>query len=429
MAGPGAPGASLGERSPQDGADPVHEVLLVTPRWSRDGGVATHVIASAAALAGRGVRVRVLCARVDAEERTPGVEVVHSPSLFDQDATPAERLRALAGGQPDIVHIHQVDDPVLVRSLRPQAPVVVSVHGYTACTSGVHYFRPGQECMRAHGAGCWANLTLRGCAHTSNPGRLPRSYRQAGSALQALRSCDLALAYSSAIDRHLAINEIEQRAIVPLFTTMPPARGSGYAGRRRVVFAGRVVAPKGIAVLIRAAQDVDAEFVICGDGWRLGEMRELAQRTGVAGRVRFTGWLGPEQLAREVAEASLVAMPSIWPEPFGLGGIEAFEAGRPVVASLTGGIGDWLQDGVNGLAVEPGDAAGLARALSELLADPARQQALGEAGRAMAAERFSVERHLTALLDAYRRARSSWAAQRGLAAAEAASAPAVGSAP
>jgi hypothetical protein len=79
MAGPGAPGASLGERSPQDGADPVHEVLLVTPRWSRDGGVATHVIASAAALAGRGVRVRVLCARVDAEERTPGVEVVHSP--------------------------------------------------------------------------------------------------------------------------------------------------------------------------------------------------------------------------------------------------------------------------------------------------------------------------------------------------------------
>ncbi|MCW3032627.1 MAG: glycosyltransferase [Solirubrobacterales bacterium] len=407
----------------------VREVLLVTPRWTRDGGVATHVIASAAALAADGVKVSVLCARVDSEERVPGVEVLLSPSLFEQDATPSARMGAALDGEPDVVHLHQVDDPVLVRSLRRRAPVLLSVHGYTACTSGVHYFRPGQECMRAHGVGCWASLTLRNCAHTSNPGRLPRSYRQAAGGLEALRSCDLAIAYSSAIDRHLAINGIEHRATVPLFTTMRPAHGGGHSERRRVLFAGRVVAPKGIAVLIRAARDVDAEFVICGDGWRLEEMRELAARTGVAGRVRFTGWLGSEELAREIAESSLVAMPSIWPEPFGLGGIEAFEAGRPVVASLTGGIGDWLQDAVNGLAVKPGDAAGLARALNELLADPARQQAMGAAGREMAAERFSAERHVQALREAYRRARSSWTAETSAAGSPAGGTPAVGSAP
>jgi glycosyltransferase involved in cell wall biosynthesis len=189
---------------------------------------------------------------------------------------------------------------------------------------------------------------------------------------------------------------------------MTAAIGSGHATRRRVVFAGRVVLPKGVAVLIRAARSVDAEFVICGDGWRLEEMRELAGRSGVRDRIDFKGWLGGAELAGELADASIVVVPSIWPEPFGLVGIEAFAAGRPVVASATGGITDWLEDGVNGLSVRPGDSAALADALNGLLADPARQQAMGAAGSTTARERFSAERHVAALLDAYRSARETW---------------------
>ncbi len=139
-------------------------------------------------------------------------------------------------------------------------------------------------------------------------------------------------------------------------------------------------------------------------------MRRLARRLGVNERVCFTGWLGAEELARELAEASVVVMPSVWPEPFGLVGIEALATGRPVVASCTGGIGDWLEDGVNGLCVKPGDPRALARALNELLSDPVRQLEMGAAGKQMVAARFSRQRHLAALLDAYRTARSTWEA-------------------
>jgi glycosyltransferase involved in cell wall biosynthesis len=406
----GAQGAAQRSRTDAPADSTIASALLLTPRWTRDGGVASHVMASAEALAGEGLDVRVLCARVESDERIGGVEVLERPGLFDEQHGPAARLGPAFDGPPDVVHVHQVDDPPLVRFLRARAPVVVSAHGYTACTSGVHYFRPGEECMRPHGLGCIPNLALRGCAHTNNPGRLPRNYRQAGRGLRTLLECDLAISYSTAIDRHLAINGVQRRTIVPLFTTLPPARGAEHESGRRVLFAGRIVAPKGVAVLIRAAGDVDAEFVICGDGWRLGEMRELAARIGVTDRVRFTGWLTPRELARELAEASVVAMPSLWPEPFGLGGIEAFEAGRPVVASLTGGIRDWLEDGVNGLAVKPGDARELARALNELLDDPARRREMGVAGREMAAVRFSAASHLSALLGAYRSARAAWEA-------------------
>jgi glycosyltransferase involved in cell wall biosynthesis len=230
--------------------------------------------------------------------------------------------------------------------------------------------------------------------------------------VQALRGANLAISYSSTIDRHLAANGVVRRAIVPLFATMKPASAKGHATRRRVLFAGRIVTPKGIAVLVRAARDVDAEFVICGDGWQLDAMRRLARRLGVEDRVRFTGWLAARDLAPRMAEASVVAMPSLWPEPFGLVGIEAHAAGRPVVASATGGVGDWLQDGVSGLSVKPGDVRDLAAALNELLADPARQAAMGEAGRDIVAARYTPERHVDALARAYRSARETWESDR-----------------
>lgn len=390
----------------------VTSVLLVTPQWIRDGGVATHTMASAAVLAEHGVRVSVLAARIESGATVPGVTLFHSPRLFKTDVPPDVRIGDAMASRPMAIHAHQFDDPEAVAFMQQRAPVVLSAHGYTACTSGVHYFRPGQECTRPHGLGCVPNVALRGCAHTRHVRSWPSRYKRVSRAVEALRLADLAVSYSSAVDQHLSVNGVTRRKMVPLFTTMTPTTGSGHAARRRVVFAGRVVAPKGVGVLIRAARAVDAEFVICGDGFGWNAMRRLAQRMGVDERMSFTGWLSAEELAHELAEASLVVVPSVWPEPFGLVGIESLAAGRPVVASRTGGIGDWLEDGVNGLSVKPGDPRALARALNELLADPARQQAMGAAGQQMVAARFSRHHHLAALLDAYRTARSTWEANR-----------------
>ena len=367
-----------------------------------------HVQASAAALAEHGLRVMVLAARIDDGEQTGGVTVIHGPELFNRRAAIATRVGEALSSMPSIVHIHQVDHPELVDFMRAHAPVVISAHGYTACPSGVYYFRPGQECTRAHGLGCIPNMLVRGCAHTPNPTGLPSKYAGAGRGLQALLRADLAVAYSSSVERHLAANGVAARARIPLFTSMSARIGSGHASRRRVVFAGRVVQPKGVDILIRAARDVDGEFVICGDGWTLNRMRELARSLGVADRVSFTGWLGADELAEQLAQASVVAMPSLWPEPFGLIGIEAFAAGRPVVASATGGVSDWLDDGVSGILVRPGDAAALARALNELLSDPERQRAMGSAGRATVQSRFSRSRHVAELVKAYGAALTSW---------------------
>lgn len=386
----------------------TRSVLLGVPRWTRDGGVSAHVQTSATLLAQHGVDVRVLAARIESDGDLPGVTMYRCPDLFNDDAPMTARIGEALSFKPDVIHLHQVDRPDLVKAMRASAPVVISAHVYSACTSGVYYFRPGHECTRAHGPACAFNLVARGCAHTRNLKPLPTRYKNASRRVEALRNADLVLSYSAAVDRHLAANDLSRRRIVPFPATISPKLGSGHATRRRVVFAGRIVHQKGVSVLIRAARHVDGEFVICGDGRQLEAMRKLAQRTGVQERVSFKGWLSSEQLADEFANASVVAVPSLWPEPFGLVGIEALAAGRPVIASATGGIEDWLDDGISGLCVTPGDVEELALALNELLADTERQRTMGAAGREAVNRRFSPERHVAGILDAYASARATW---------------------
>ncbi|HEX4467725.1 MAG TPA: glycosyltransferase family 4 protein [Solirubrobacteraceae bacterium] len=381
-------------------------VLLITPRWKRDGGVAAHVESSVATLRAAHVRVTVLVARVESDTRIEGVELLESRSLFKRELPMSERLGPAHGRDADIIHINQLDDPELITHLGRSAPVALSAHGFIACTSGVHYFGPGQECQRAHGPGCVARLPR--CAHVRNPRGLPPAYAQASRAVQALHRADAAISYSTAVDRHLEINGVPRRHIVPYFPTMDARPGERHERRRRVVFAGRIVASKGVGTLLEAARSLDAEFVVCGDGRELPAMRRRAGRLGVEERVRFTGWLGPAELAAQFGDASVIVVPSLWPEPFGLVGIEGFAAGRPAVASDTGGIRDWLEHGVSGLVVPAGNGAALAGALEELLGDPVRQHEMGEAGRRSLAGRFTAERHLEMLLGAYAGARRHW---------------------
>lgn len=93
------------------------------------------------------------------------------------------------------------------------------------------------------------------------------------------------------------------------------------------------------------------------------------------------------------ARAAVCAVPSVWEEPFGLVAVEALAAGRPVVASRTGGLARIVADGETGLLVPPGDAGALAvRPLARALDDPAARARLGAAGRAHALAEYAAAR-------------------------------------
>jgi glycosyltransferase involved in cell wall biosynthesis len=96
--------------------------------------------------------------------------------------------------------------------------------------------------------------------------------------------------------------------------------------------------------------------------------------------------------------STLVAVPSLWGEPFGLAGIEAFARGRPVAAYDSGAIGEWL-DPAAGTLVARGDEAALAMAV-ERLCEPAVWRDCSN-GALAAARRYALEPHVDAIARVY----------------------------
>jgi glycosyltransferase involved in cell wall biosynthesis len=116
--------------------------------------------------------------------------------------------------------------------------------------------------------------------------------------------------------------------------------------------------------------------------------------------VSFVGHKSREELFSLYTEATLVCVPSIWPEPFGKVGIEAMSVGRPVIASDVGGIGEWLDDGETGFLVPPQNEEILAEKIHTLLEDTERTLLMSK--RAVKrAQDFSVEHYVTQVVALY----------------------------
>ena len=140
----------------------------------------------------------------------------------------------------------------------------------------------------------------------------------------------------------------------------------------------------------------------------------LAQELGLAQQVVFRGSLPRDEVAREIASADVLAVPSVLTPEGRREGIpvvcmEAMAGGAPVVASAISGIPELIDDGINGLLVPAGDSGALAAALARLQADPALRGRLARAGRETATETCDVHRNAAQLLEVMREvhARSS----------------------
>jgi glycosyltransferase involved in cell wall biosynthesis len=117
-------------------------------------------------------------------------------------------------------------------------------------------------------------------------------------------------------------------------------------------------------------------------------LRDQAKTLGLADRVHFLGFR--KDIPQLMRLSDVVVHTSTAPEPFGRMIVEGMLARRPVVASRAGGATEIVEDGVSGALVTPGDPQALSGVLADLLSNPAMARALAEAGRAAAAERFSL---------------------------------------
>jgi colanic acid/amylovoran biosynthesis glycosyltransferase len=211
--------------------------------------------------------------------------------------------------------------------------------------------------------------------------------------------------YLSDLCPHLAgkvVNIYNGVSLTPTAGLRPPARPPF-----QLLALGRLVPKKGFSVLIGACrllhnQGVDFRLTLAGDGPERGKIRELIDREGLADRVSLPGAVPHREVARLMAAAHLLVMPSLIAPSGDRDGIpnvilEALVCGTPVLASAVSGIPEVVIDGDTGWLTAPGDVVALARAVVAALANPEEARRRAGRGRDLVTREFDSERNYTRL--------------------------------
>jgi glycosyltransferase involved in cell wall biosynthesis len=153
---------------------------------------------------------------------------------------------------------------------------------------------------------------------------------------------------------------------------------------------------KGIDVLLRAFallhdKQPSLRLVLAGDGPLRGQLEDLSQTLGIAHRVEFLGRQGRTQVAKLVHGCEIFVLPSR-SEPFGIVLAEAMACKKPVVATTVGGIPEIIENGGNGILVDPDDDKALAEALIALLRDETLRTRIATRAFSMVREQFHIEK-------------------------------------
>ena len=387
-------------------------IVHLVDRPAEIGGVPTYLAELLPALRDRGVESVVLSGDASVRELA-GARCVHVPEVAAESARlgaeAAGRLRAAVGSAgADVVYAHLASSPGAVLAAAEQAPVAVYAHDYYAvCPGSMRYLHRSETlCVEGPGLRCfWRAYTER--STNRRPDRLVRAYARVRAWRDVWPRVSRVFVASPFVAELLRGDGVPQEAlrVVPYFVR--PEAAPPTAPEHDVLYLGRLVAAKGVHVLLRALAALDGvTATIAGDGPERQALVALSGRLGLAGRVRFTGWIPPAERPRLLAATRVLALPSLWDEPFGIVGVEALSAGVPVVGSAVGGIPSWLEEGAGGSLVPRGDSTALAAALRRLLDDRSVHADQSSRARA-AASRFSVERHLELLLPELRAAAGS----------------------
>ncbi|MDP8230014.1 MAG: glycosyltransferase [Candidatus Gorgyraea atricola] len=300
--------------------------------------------------------------------------------------------------KPDIIHLNNTYYPSQYSFLNRYAPIVQTVHDFFNCCNTVVKMLPNRICDFPLGRDCFKNK----CVSPKSVMELWR-FKTRYFNREAMKRFERLLVTTPYMKGMLTCNGFQEDKVqvMPLF--VEDWEINKKSNDDIIIFVGRLTKEKGATHFIHMlnALPVDFKAFIIGDGPQREECENLTNLKGLDAKVKFTGFLNRDEIKDYFSKASVVVIPSLWPEPFCLVGIEAMSYSKPAVAYNVGGISSWLRDNYNGYLAHTGDIQGLALRVEALLKNKKVAEDMGANGRLMFEEKFSKKTHFNNLLSTY----------------------------
>ena len=325
-------------------------------------------------------------------------------ALWSREA--AQKMDAvLKAFSPDVVHVHNIynhlSPSILSVCRKHKIPVVMSVHDY-ALVSANYALWTGTGPLEQRGLfatartrfakGSYVASLLLASVHRLH--RLSGIYR---------RSISKFIVFSEYMERELLRAHFPQKKIVEIFPFSAPLLSGDLPSkakrRQGVLFAGRLEPYKGISVLLAAAKKIpDTKFFFAGKGSQESLVLEAAKQHP---NIEYLGFLEDNAMWQQMASVQVVAVPSLWAEPFGLVALEALVIGTPILVSDRGALPELVRDNSFGRIFKADDPADFQRQLKKFLATPDNAEVMGKKAREWAKKAADPAKHLKRIMALY----------------------------
>lgn len=317
-----------------------------------------------------------------------------------------ETNRRIGEFRPDIIHVHTpfpiMSPSVFVAARRAEIPVVNTSHSYRYSCINATLLRENAICEQCVGRRIKAAAVIHRCYKNSLPGSLAMAtsltlHHNVGT---FTRGIDRFIALTPFMREKLIAEGIPADRISVLPNAAPDPGPPAQQPRGFAAYLGRFIEEKGIRTILRAWTQMEADIRITfvGDGVLRGEIEAAAARDP---RITVLPWMDSEGVARFLADAEVVLMPSEWFEGLPLLIPESFSIGTPIIASDVGNFSDLIDPGRTGDRFRSGDATDLVRSVRWFF-EEADRAALRRNARAEYEMNYSPERQLDALEGIYR---------------------------
>ncbi len=221
--------------------------------------------------------------------------------------------------------------------------------------------------------------------------------------------------WDSQVDLYIALTEFSRSKFIKaglspekiiIKPNYIPDPGVGKPDGEYGVYVGRLSAEKGLDTLLQAWKLLPfVPLKIVGEGPQMESTRQYIQEHKLD--ATLVGWLPNQQTMDLIKNAAFLVFPSLSYETFGRTIVEAFAAGKPVIASRLGTAVELIDEGTTGFFFEPRNAEDLAQKVDHLWKTVETRKAMGRNARACYEEKFTIEKNYQALIDIYLQAMGS----------------------
>jgi glycosyltransferase involved in cell wall biosynthesis len=372
------------------------KILIIDDMGFESGGLSTYILNLRSILKERGHIVKILSSDAHPEKKHfndykfRGINENSIfrvfPYIFNINAL-IKLKQVLKEFNPDVVHINSIfyhSSPAILIPLN-NTPNIMTLHDYKIICPATNDILIQSSCQKLFDQNCMNCVGIL----KYYPEKLKMYIFK-----KVLKNIDMFISPSISLKDDIEKNGINNINIIHHGINL--LNYSKIKKRHTLLYVGRLSKEKGIEYLIKAMPIIikkipQIHLNIVGYGPERGNLENLTKQLKIKDNVTFFNQVPNNSIEEYYKKSSVIIVPSIWPEPFGLIGPEAMSVGRPIIATNIGGIPEWLENGKTGYLVPPRDSNAISKKVIQLISNHKLMDKMGNAGRKKAENEFDIK--------------------------------------